>query len=150
MDDDADVGEYHLATLVSVLNRVIDDAVMQALAGDFGDIRRAHGVVFEMIDAEGTHVAELARRARMTRQAMGELVADLERMGYVMRRADPADRRAKLVFLTEAGKAATRQGISALDDLEVVWMQRLGPAGAAALRAALADLVVSFGAAHVR
>lgn len=150
MDVESEVRAYHLATLVSILNRVIDDAVMHALTHDFGDIRRSHGVVFEMIDAEGTHVAELARRARMTRQAMGELVEDLERLGYVARRADPADRRAKLVFLTDAGEAATRQGISALDELEAQWTAHLGPANAAALRAALATLVASFGAAHVR
>jgi DNA-binding MarR family transcriptional regulator len=40
---------------------------------------------------------------------MGELVDDLERLGYVERRADPGDGRAKLVMLTTKGEAAAAQ-----------------------------------------
>jgi DNA-binding PadR family transcriptional regulator len=43
-------------------------------------------------------------RARMTKQSMTELVAHLERHGYVERVPDPADGRAKLVRATERGR----------------------------------------------
>ncbi len=39
--------------------------------------------------------------ARASPQSMGELVDDLETKGYVERRPDPADRRAKRIHLTE-------------------------------------------------
>ena len=47
-------------------------------AAGYGDVRAAHGVVFAVIDAEGSRVTDLAARAGMTKQAMAELVAHLE------------------------------------------------------------------------
>ena len=44
----------------------------------------------------------LAERAAITKQSMAELVAHLERHGYVERVPDPTDRRAKLVRSTAA------------------------------------------------
>ncbi len=41
----------------------------------------------------------------MSPQAMGELVDELEQLGYVVRRPDPTDRRAKLIILTKKGQA---------------------------------------------
>lgn len=150
MGDTGELDDHSLGVLVSILNRVVNDAVMHGLAADFGDVRLSHGVVFELVDAEGTHVAELARRARMTRQAMGELVADLERLGYVERRPDPHDRRAKLVVLTSRGDAAMRVGIAAVSGLEERWRRYLGETEAAGVRAALAALCLEFGREHIR
>ena len=143
-------GDHTLAALISILNRVVDDAAMCALAADFGDMRRSHGAVFRMLDPEGTHVAELARRARMTRQAMGELVSDLEDLGYVERRPDPNDQRAKLVMLTPRGEAALATGTAAVSDLESRWLAFLGESEARVFREALADLSRAFGYEHIR
>jgi len=65
--------------------------------------RPAHSGVFAHIDLDGTRLTDLANRANMTPQAMGELVDDLERLGYVRRVPDPGDRRAKLIVPTEVG-----------------------------------------------
>jgi DNA-binding MarR family transcriptional regulator len=67
-------------------------------------VRPAHGAVFQYLDDTGTTVSTLAARAQMTKQAMAELVAHLERHGYVDRVPDPTDRRAKLVLPTAAGR----------------------------------------------
>lgn len=67
-------------------------------------IRPAHSAVFEYLDETGTTVSRLAERARMTKQAMGELVEHLETHGYVVRRPNPADGRSKLVLPTERGR----------------------------------------------
>ena len=66
-------------------------------------IRPAHSAVFEYLDETGTTVSQLAERARMTKQAMAELVEHLEAHGYVVRRPNPADGRSKLVVPTERG-----------------------------------------------
>jgi len=66
-------------------------------------VRQAHGAVFQSLDDTGTTVSVLAQRARMTKQAMAQLVQHLEVHGYVTRVPDPADGRAKLVMPTQHG-----------------------------------------------
>ena len=55
------------------------------------------------LDLEGTRATALAGRAGMTKQAVGQVLGDLRRQGYVERRPDPADSRATLVSFTDAG-----------------------------------------------
>ena len=61
--------------------------------------------VLQYLDDAGTRVSVLAERAQITKQSMAELVAHLERHGYVERVPDPADGRAKLVRATDRGRA---------------------------------------------
>ena len=68
------------------------------------EIRPPHGNVMQFLDDGGTRVSVLSERAQMTKQSMAELVAHLERLGYVERVPDPSDRRAKLVRATPRGK----------------------------------------------
>jgi DNA-binding MarR family transcriptional regulator len=63
----------------------------------------------------------------MSRSAMAELVDDLEDLGYLKRRPDPLDRRAKPVCLTESGRVAIRTGRSSISTIETEWGKRLGP-----------------------
>lgn len=88
--------------------------------------RPAHSGVFAHIDLEGTRLTELALRANMTPQAMGELVDDLERLGYLRRRPDPSDRRAKLVTLTKRGRACIRAAHAVIAGIEADLEQLLG------------------------
>src|SRR6516165_9683186 len=65
-------------------------------AAGFGDIRPGHRCVFGTIDPEnGSRLTELAERAQLTKQSVGEATSDLERLGYAERVADPGDGRAK-------------------------------------------------------
>src|SRR5690348_7282782 len=59
-------------------------------------------VALTQLDLEGTRISVLAERAGMTKQSMGQLVAELESLGYVTRVPDTSDRRATLVQFTEA------------------------------------------------
>jgi len=94
----------NLAVLLRETFVAINDLVLARLAeGGHGAIRPAHAAVFQYLDDTGTTVSLLAERAQMTKQAMAELVQHLEAHGYVERRPDPADRRAKLVVPTERG-----------------------------------------------
>jgi DNA-binding MarR family transcriptional regulator len=116
----------------------------------FHDVRRHHDVVFESLDNRGLRITEMAARARITKQAMGELVTYLERHGYVARSPDPADGRAKLVRLTDRGRAVVGAAGTALSRLEARWAEHLGEETARALHASLADLCQEFGREHVR
>ena len=106
--------------------------------------RPAHSGVFAHIDVEGgTRLTELARRANMTPQAMGELVDDLERMGYVTRRPDPEDRRAKLIALTPRGVACVRAAFQTIAGIERHLEQLLGERKLLALREGLKRIVAA-------
>jgi DNA-binding MarR family transcriptional regulator len=114
-----------------------DRAIIRLAEKGHAEVRPAHGAVFQYLDDTGTTVAKLAERARMTKQAMAELVHHLERHEYVERRADPGDRRAKLVTPTARGKEvfAIAQGV--VPEIEDEIDRLLGSERAAALRADL-------------
>jgi DNA-binding MarR family transcriptional regulator len=104
------------------------------------EVRAPHGNVFGFLDPEGTQVSELARRAQVTKQSMGELVAHLERHGYVERVSDPRDRRAKLVRATDRGREVYAVAREVVDELEQDWTARLGATKMRQLRALLQEL----------
>jgi len=89
-------------------------------------IRPAHFQVFAIIKADGTRLTDLSDWAGMSLSAMAELVDGLEQLGYVERRPDPSDGRAKLVCLTDSGWRAIREGQRLISQLERDWGTALG------------------------
>ena len=104
------------------------------------DIRPPHGNVMQFLDAGGTRVSVLAERAQMTKQSMAELVAHLERLGYVERVPDPSDGRAKLVRATARGRRLYVIARQVVAELEATWAERLGKAKMRQLRELLEEL----------
>jgi DNA-binding MarR family transcriptional regulator len=129
------------ALMIRLLNVAFDDFCddLERRVADtpYSDIRVAHGCVFGNIDPEGTRLTELAARARMTKQSVGEVTSDLEQRGYVERVPDPRDGRAKIIRLTERGRAAQSLGIGLIDEIEQEWAERFGADRVAVLREAL-------------
>ena len=101
----------------------------------------SHSAVFAQIDPAGSRLSELARGANMSPQAMGELVDELEDLGYVVRRPDPRDRRAKLIVLTRKGRACGEAGRVTIENLEDEITRRLGQRGHYQLRRMLEKLL---------
>jgi len=104
------------------------------------EVRAPHGNVFAFLDDGGTRVSELARRAQITKQSMGELVAQLERNGYVERVPDPDDRRAKLVRSTARGSELYAVARRFVAEVEAEWTERLGQRKMGTLRELLVEL----------
>lgn len=95
----------------NLLSRRIFSAVS---AAGYSDLRPSHGNVMEQLTFDdGRRLTELANFAGITAQSMSELVDDLERMGYVERRPDPTDRRAKRIYLTARGRDNVQVGTTA-------------------------------------
>lgn len=113
-----------------------------ARAGDvFGlPIRAAHLSLFPHLDLDGTRQTELARRMRVSKQAVHQLVAELEQFGVVERVPDPRDGRATLVCFTDRGARALFDGLAVLGELEVGMREALGESRMAALHDALLAL----------
>lgn len=105
-------------------------------------MRKAHGAVWRFVDLEnGSRLTELADRAGLTRQAVGEIADDLERLGYVERVPDPTDGRAKLIKPTKRGRAAWQAGVGILTDIERRWAERYGKRRIAELRKTLEQVL---------
>ena len=104
------------------------------------DIRPPHNNVFQFLDADGTRVSVLAERAAITKQSMAELVAHLERHGYVERVPDPSDRRAKLVRSTTRGSEVYEVAREVVAEMEADWTRRVGAQRMNELRATLEEL----------
>jgi DNA-binding MarR family transcriptional regulator len=109
------------------------------------DVRAPHGNVFGFLDAEGTRVSELARRAQVTKQSMAELVAHLERHGYAERVPDPSDRRAKLVRATRRGSEVYAIARRFVAETEAEWTRMLGRPKMRELRRLLEELNAGLG-----
>jgi DNA-binding MarR family transcriptional regulator len=103
----------------------------------YSDVRITHGCVFGNIQPDGSRLTYLAERANMTKQSVGEVTTELERLGYVERVPDPNDGRAKIIRLTERGRAAQALGLGIIDEIEQEWAERFGAERIAALRDAL-------------
>jgi DNA-binding MarR family transcriptional regulator len=83
-----------------------------------GELTRLHGAVIAHLDEEGTRATELARRSGRHKQIIGRIVDELEKLGYVERRPERTDRRAKLVVPTERGREVMRVSDEIIRDIE--------------------------------
>jgi DNA-binding MarR family transcriptional regulator len=106
------------ALLRDIAEAQIDELHARLRVLGFAEIRPSHGCVFSTIDEHGSRLTELAERSGLTKQSVGEAVADLERLGYVERVPDPYDRRAKTIKLTPHGAEALAAARGIFADIE--------------------------------
>ena len=111
------------------------------IATGYDDMTPSLNQVMVMIDRDGSRITDLAARAGVTKQSMAETVAGLEARGFVERRPDPSDGRAKLVVLTEDGWTALRFGLGVVLGIHERWEELLGPTKMARLMKLLRELV---------
>ncbi len=80
-------------------------------------VRTAHTALFPHVPFEGIRLTALAERVGVSKQAVQQLVDELEAMGVLARIPDPRDGRAKQIVWTERGKAGLVHGLGILDGL---------------------------------
>lgn len=128
----------NLPLLLSGAKRWFDDALMASmLAAGEQPLTSAQGQVFAFLDAEGTTVAELARRLGVTRQTAHQAVRALLALGLLEQVPDPTSARNRLIRITAEGARVHRRAQATLSVLESVFADRIGAEAAAALRHAL-------------
>ena len=114
-----------LRTAYNALSAAIYRHVAQAAGAG---LRPAHGNALEMLALhDGLRLTDIAAQAGMTTQSMGELVEDLVAKGYLRRHDDPADRRAKRIYLTGKGRTTADAGTDANRKAEQQIQAALGP-----------------------
>jgi len=120
--------------------------IVEGVVGSGLPIKPRYSAVFAQF-GPGTpptrRAVDLARGAGMSAQAMGELLDELESLGYVRRDIDPTDRRAKLISMTDAGRESLRAGEQVIAGLESDIAGILGEDGRDQLRALLERLLAT-------
>ncbi|NBH07901.1 MarR family winged helix-turn-helix transcriptional regulator [Amycolatopsis sp. SID8362] len=96
-------------------------------AQGFDDLKPRHGAVLAYLDDGGVRATELSRSSGQHKQIIGTLVDELEALGYVERRPDPRDRRAKLICPTGRGLAQMRAADAIMAAIQRRHEERVGP-----------------------
>jgi DNA-binding MarR family transcriptional regulator len=139
--EEAGVGPPMIGALLRMPLDVVRRRMVEGLHADgFTDLNAAHLPVLRWPGPDGRRPADLAREAAMTRQAMNYLLGELERLGYLVRRDDPADRRWKRVHLTDRGRGVVTSMRATVRAIEREWEDELGAGRMARLRDLLQDL----------
>jgi DNA-binding MarR family transcriptional regulator len=133
------------AVLAQVKRLAVQDMFSRMAAEGFEDVREGHGCVFGFIDLEhGSRLTDLADRSGLTKQAVGEAVAELERKGYLERVPDPEDGRAKIIKLTPRGVDAALTGRRLFKEIEDEWAERYGEERVASLRECAEEIAAGY------
>lgn len=133
--------EQTIAHLLGAVVRAMEAELLRRLHADgYADIRAAHFAVFRHLAPDGSRITELAERAQMTKQSVGELVSYLESRGYLQRQPDPSDGRVRIIKLTTRGERSRAAAFEAFRDIETAWRDEVGPRRVAELRTTLAKI----------
>ena len=89
---------------------------------------------------EGSRITDIARAQDVTKNAVGQLVTELEDLGYVERVPDPADGRAKIVRYTRQGRALIADAAAIAERLNAEVEAIIGARRLEELRSTLADI----------
>jgi DNA-binding MarR family transcriptional regulator len=132
--------------------RAINAALLDELrAAGHPKLRLGHVAVLSNLDLSvGTRLVTVAERAGVTKQAIGPVVRELEKIGYLETASDPSDGRAKLVSFTPEGRRVIEQAQPMIDRIEAAVRGNLGPTGFETLETLLVHLLDGFeeGDAH--
>ncbi|HEY1331576.1 MAG TPA: MarR family transcriptional regulator [Actinomycetota bacterium] len=122
--------------------RSVEEETVAALAdrGELG-LSPSQAAALLLVDRSGTRLTELAARAQITKQAMMQVVDDLETAGSVRRVPDPTDARAKVVRLTARGLRQRAEARKAISAVEARTRRRLGARRYDTLRETLVALL---------
>jgi len=137
-----DPATFPLSMVANRLNKSLEAEFFRRL-GEAGHsvLRMPHTMLLELLPAEGARSGVLASLLGITKQAVGEIVDDLEAAEYIHRVADPADRRAKLVVLSPKGAAAFGVVSAVMNGMDQEFSAVLGADRYAEVRVTVVQLI---------
>lgn len=130
-----------IAIVDRLLRLLATDMLRAAHERGHTQIRPAHDPVFATLPSEGARASDMAFRAGITKQSMGEAIRDMVALGLVEMTEDPTDRRAKVVRFTDAGLEVARDGKRHMYALEQQWIEKFGEANYETAREVLEGIV---------
>jgi DNA-binding MarR family transcriptional regulator len=123
--DDADDAVELVRSVKRARDALIDRVRRATDINERSGLRAVHTQVFESLDPQGSRLTVMAERARISHQAMGEMVEELIRYDYLERVPDPDDGRARLIRTTARGRAELTRATGELHRLREQWEAEL-------------------------
>ena len=128
----------HLGRLLGHALRRFDERVLVLMARNVdvplalsnlaarGQVGAAHIHITRHLAVGGSRLTDLAQRAGMSKQAMGDLVDQCEAWGLITREPDPHDKRARTVVFTASGLLWLQAFRDAVAQAEAEFRQAVG------------------------
>jgi len=129
--------ELHVPQMVGKLMFEVRDTFA---AEEWDGLRQSHFRIIANVPRDGINVTELAQALRMSKQACGQFVTQLEATGHLAIRADATDRRVRLVIRTPLGDRTLKAANSRIRRIEREWARRVGADRYATFREVLEEL----------
>jgi DNA-binding MarR family transcriptional regulator len=133
-----------IAPIIGAASRGMIAAMMaRLLTRGFDGMTPAFAGLIPLLDANGARPSALAQRSGVTKQAMSQLIHELETRGYVEQVPDPADTRAKIVRLSKRGVALRQACFLARKEIQSLAAETLGKTRLARLQQNLTRLTAA-------
>lgn len=136
--------EDDFAPALAAAGRALTATMMAEVAScGFDDVTPAFSSLMPLLDATGARPTTLAQRAGISKQAISQLVRELEARGYVEQVPDATDTRAKIVRLTKRGVALHAAAAEVRLEMQSVAIAKLGKSRVSRLRRDLMELAAA-------
>lgn len=110
-------------------------------AAGYDDLQPVHVSLFRYPTIAGLRPGQLAEEAGLSKQAINDLLRQLEAMGYIALEPDPTDRRARRIVLTPRGSEVMECIRTAAAVIAEDWSRAVGEERFEAIRRTLLDYV---------
>jgi DNA-binding MarR family transcriptional regulator len=131
-----------IAPAIVGASRALVAALMARVAArGFEGMTPAFAALIPLLDARGARPSVLAQQAGVSKQAMSQLIREIEARGYIEQVPDPTDTRAKIVRLNKRGVALRQTCAVVRQELQALAKTAFGEKRVAALRRDLTQLV---------
>jgi DNA-binding MarR family transcriptional regulator len=124
--------------IIRTAKALVDRLRSEKPDGSASQMTVVHGLAARyLVGRDDVTAVELAHYLGITKQSTSEVVATLERAGAIRRAPHPSDGRARVLLLTDDGKAKLEAGRERWQGLEDEWVELVGRDRLDVVRAAL-------------
>lgn len=136
--------QQSLIRMLGLLKKDMDCRIMQKLQQKgYNNFKLGDLVLIVNIDPQGIINNELARKARITKQAMSKVVKNLEAGGFIHTSKHANDARAAIISLTDEGKKLIICAAESFQEIQEEYTHIVGEENADTLSQILRKLVFS-------
>lgn len=131
-----------LIKLISIIKKDFENKLMDKLRSQgYENFKVGNMGCLANVQLDGTINNELAKKAKITKQAMSKVVKNLETEGYIYTRKHETDNRASVIYLTDKGKDLTIAASECVQETQASYKNIIGEEDAEKLREILTKLV---------